>query len=102
MSDRDELARDISLSLTGNPHPSQVSDDIAVCLIKKGYRKHRTVTTVEELDALPIGSVGLASKPWIKTGSDLYEDASIGLETAASLLISQRGKGVTVLHEGRP
>jgi hypothetical protein len=60
----------------------------------------RTVTTVEELDALPAGSVVLGKKPWIKTAPDLYEDGGICVETTISLLIEQRGRGVTVLHVG--
>lgn len=48
---RDELARLIS-----SRHTMGAVDAI----LAAGYRKPRTITTVEELDALPVGSVVLA------------------------------------------
>jgi len=71
--ERDELARDIFLADNSNGAEAQMLEDWkALCLlgggytyahntadglIAKGYRKPHTITTVEELDALPDGTV---------------------------------------------
>ena len=71
MSARDELALDIFLADNSNipegellkawdeeaGHLRPYAHGIADGLIAKGYSKPRTITTVEELDALPRGSV---------------------------------------------
>jgi len=73
MNTRDELARDIFLADNSNGDEAQMLEDWeALCrlgggytyahntadgLITKGHGKPRTITTVEELDALPRGSV---------------------------------------------
>lgn len=71
---RDELARDIFFADNAHAPKDRIQEDwealgrstqagatyayaIADGLIAKGYRKPRIITTVEELDALPIHSV---------------------------------------------
>lgn len=54
MSARDEFAEDLQEVFFGG---DLVFDDIASALMLRGYRKPRTITTVEELDALPIRTV---------------------------------------------
>lgn len=39
--------------------PDQQDHELTDVILAAGYRKPRTVTTVEELDALPVGSVVL-------------------------------------------
>jgi hypothetical protein len=69
--ERDELAKLAFVAdnhVTGDPHaewevlgknPKYVGYvyEIADAILAAGYRKPRTITTVEELDALPVGSV---------------------------------------------
>lgn len=74
MSARGELARDIFLADNWRmPKPAAIEDwdalaqstqrgdtyahNIATRLLAAGYSKPRTISTVEELDALPVGSV---------------------------------------------
>lgn len=72
MTARDELAREIFI--TDNHHAKRIVMEaewaergrsqkyayaIADGLIAAGYHRHRTITTVEELDALAFGSVVL-------------------------------------------
>ena len=75
MTDREELARDIATSLeytdsvAGIVHATSLKRvdilgafdllGVAESLIAEGYRKPRTITTVEELDELPAGAVVL-------------------------------------------
>lgn len=54
---RDELARDIAAALGGGNASVRAITNVAEALIAAGYRKPRTITTHEELDALPEGSV---------------------------------------------
>lgn len=74
MNERDELARDIFLAdNSGTSEQVMLADwvtfenlrpyayNIADGLIAKGYTKPRIITTVEELDALPEGSVILTN-----------------------------------------
>lgn len=85
-AERDELARDIFIADNWRfdlevieeqwkraPHQPdfRYAHAIASALIAKGYRRPRTVTTVEELDALPIGSVVLdrSGKAWHSLGT---------------------------------
>lgn len=59
MSERDELAEDIrglGITVIDGP-PVDLSEPLAQHLHNLGYRKPRTVTTVEELDALGHGAV---------------------------------------------
>jgi hypothetical protein len=65
MSERGELAELIASNLDrlfGKREfgPAQQDIDLADELLAAGYRKPRTVTTTEELDALLVGSVVLA------------------------------------------
>lgn len=65
-----------------------------------GYRKHRTVTTVEELDALPVGSVILDPK-----GLSLHKNAftgwyaSNGAKNITAEVLALEALPATVLHE---
>lgn len=74
MSARDELRGTLSNTIcnasnyTKRAQPHLLGSDMSVVLDKTadailaaGYRKPRTITTVEELDALPVGSVVLHS-----------------------------------------
>lgn len=54
---RDELIEDIAASLGGGNASVRAITNVAEALITKGYRKPRTITTVEGLAALPLGSV---------------------------------------------
>lgn len=72
MSTRDDFARDVFLA-DNSSAPAGVAEkdwdenrehhdyayEIADRLIAAGYSKPRTITTAEELDALPVGSVVL-------------------------------------------
>lgn len=53
MNERDELA-DVLEATDGLDYAA-----VADLILKSGYRKPRTITTVEEIDALPVGSVVL-------------------------------------------
>lgn len=62
-----EIAENYNIPLTNNPDmhrelPSagDFCGDVESAVLAAGYRKPRTVTTVEELDALPVGSVVLS------------------------------------------
>lgn len=44
-----------------SPGDDVMGEDLAELLYASGYRKPRTITTVEELDALPVGSVVLTA-----------------------------------------
>jgi hypothetical protein len=66
MSDRDELAeiiQDCGEYIPGSHADDYVSPDKAAdAILAAGYRKPRTVTTAEELDALPEDSVVMESE----------------------------------------
>jgi hypothetical protein len=55
--DLKQLESDIRSSLPHNPSHEAIANHVAWWLHKDGYRKPRTVTTVEELDALPFETV---------------------------------------------
>lgn len=59
MSDeRDDLERIIAERYHApRPEPTVLDSAIAGAILAAGYRKPRQVTTIEELDALPVGSV---------------------------------------------
>lgn len=62
MTAREELAQVIAGKLdtifgARDFGPAQQDYKLADALLAEGYRKPRTITTVEELDALPTGSV---------------------------------------------
>jgi hypothetical protein len=72
-NERDELIRDIA-SIDG---PATIGGpDLADGLLALGYRKAAVVTTAEELDALPVGSVVLdyQGRSWQK-----YEPRQTGV-----------------------
>lgn len=56
-NERDELARIIAPELPDVDIDGGVSRGIADAVLNAGYRKPRTITTVEELDALPEDSI---------------------------------------------
>ncbi|TQJ60500.1 hypothetical protein FBY30_2768 [Arthrobacter sp. SLBN-83] len=59
MNARDELAALAREAIYKPAASSLVTHDIADAILAAGYRKPRTITTAEELDALPVGSVVL-------------------------------------------
>lgn len=69
-------------------------------ILAAGYRKPRTITTVEELDALPFGSVILDP-----TGLSLHKNeftgwrASNGAKGISPEMLAQEALPATVLHE---
>lgn len=94
-TERDELTQIIDDRWHGYGYNPQGAAD---AILAAGYRKPRTVTTVEELDALPEGTIILDTDP----------DALVTDGTAwRSLLVpdcalrsSAVGLPATVLHEG--
>jgi sugar phosphate isomerase/epimerase len=101
MSERDELAeiiQDCGEYIPGSHAHDYVSPDKAAdAVLAAGYRKRRTITTAEELDALPNYSVLLDgdSDVWQKRGEEWcsYETAR-----SSSKRIAKYGP-MTVLHE---
>ncbi|MBX4168062.1 hypothetical protein K3M35_05195 [Rhodococcus sp. DMU2021] len=57
MTEREELTRIIAPELPDVDIDGGVSRGIADAVLNVGYRKPRTITTAEELNALPPGSV---------------------------------------------
>jgi hypothetical protein len=111
MSERGELAELIASNLDrlfGKREfgPAQQDIDLADSLLAAGYRKPRTITTAEELDALPVGSVVLSRgrsyqryEPHVTQWAEYHkwmcpDGGFIRAETDSSLLLP-----VTVLHE---
>jgi len=74
-------------------------DDLTGPLERAGYRKPRMVTTVEELDALPFGSVVLD-----RSGLSLHKNeftgwrASNGAKDISPEMLAQEAFPATVLH----
>jgi len=87
MSARDELCNMIQGGLNNG-----VADYIADALISQGWRKPEQITTIEQLDALPVGSIvrgthkkrggvsikedGESSRPWASDGSRYAESSA--------------------------
>ena len=96
MNERDELAEIISHAM--NNEFSNPSERAANTILADGYRKPRTIRTVEELDALPVWSVvlseNIAHQKYDET--DGYDWAADGRFYNAS----QIALPATVLHEG--
>ncbi len=70
MSAREELAQSIATNLDrrfGKREfgPAHQDYELADALLAEGWRKVRVVTTVEELEALPVGSVVRDAKEFI-------------------------------------
>lgn len=107
MSERDELAeiiQDCGEYIPGSHADDYVSPNKAAdAILAAGYRKPRIITTAEELDALPVGSVVLdndgygevyqkaARRPagikWYETGYAIHWD-SLELNLPATVLYS--------------
>lgn len=110
-AERDELADDLADSIfryTGVTTSS--SKSMADELLAAGYKKPRTITTVEELDALPLCSIVMnnGSNPhaWqkrtdIHVGDAWYltSDTDYGMDSYA---IFEDGDTATVLYEPQP
>ncbi|WNM64536.1 hypothetical protein SEA_MIDNIGHTRAIN_49 [Arthrobacter phage MidnightRain] len=79
---------------------SNVLDRTAETLLEAGYRKPRTITTAEELDALPFGSVILDP-----TGLSLHKNeftgwrASNGAKDIDAEMLEREALPAKVLHE---
>lgn len=119
MSERDELGGVLSNTVCNasnyarpvQPHilgsdMSVVLDKTADAILAAGYRKPRTVTTAEELDALPVGSVVLdhAQPPcaWQKDGDGIWWFAMAHYRQGKdSARLAAQINGVTVLHRGQ-
>ena len=105
MTAREELAeiiQDCGEYIPGSHADDYVSPDKAAeAILAAGYRKPRTVTTVEELDALPLGSVILD-----QVGLSLHRNAftgwcsSNGAKEIPMDMLMQEALPATVLHEG--
>jgi hypothetical protein len=93
MSARDELLAELR-ELAKKP---KTWPDYADALIEAGYRKPRTITTAEELDALPNGSVLIDSAGDV---AQLRGGLWCGYETSP-MSPSRQAKYIpaTVLHE---
>lgn len=104
MSDRDELATIIEDALTLSrgiiAWTGAAQDDIAAAILADGYRRPRTIATVEELDALPNGSVILDADRATATrlDADYWEVAGY----ASHFRIDAITLPVTVLYEALP
>lgn len=64
MNERDELARtieDVDIANEWDPSPGMYLK-YGDAILAAGYRKPRTITTTEELDALAVGTVVLSEK----------------------------------------
>jgi hypothetical protein len=74
-----------------------VVDSAAEAILAAGYRKLRTVTTAEELDALPVGSVVLDNigDAWTKTDVDFWQCFQTFNDSSGLALCGP----LTVLHE---
>ena len=103
MSDHHQLGAFLSsypdLELEVSTGPYGVADDIIDELRKLGWRKPRIITTAEELDALPEGSVVLDRQHDVAekhSGRLLYrETRNMPLE-----YLAEHYGPFTVLHEG--
>lgn len=97
MSERDEL---IAL-LWDNDHMPKY--DTADAILAAGYRKPRTITTAEELDALPDGTVvmdgqGEVARKLVYGWRVLVSEA--GFDAWLSDPLEETYLPATVLHEG--
>jgi hypothetical protein len=105
-AERDDLAEVIgeALGAEAGIHDTSWHEDCAIAdnILDAGYRKPRTITTVEELDALPFGSVVLD-----RSGLSLHKSeftgwrASNGAKDISEEMLEQEAFPASVLHEGR-
>lgn len=83
-------------------YAAHVAGHVADAILAAGYRKTRTISTVEELDALPVGSVVLDG-----SGLSLHRNeftgwgASNGTKNISNEMFRQEMEvfPITVLHE---
>ena len=110
-TEREQLADAIADAIAGTLgevagiFDTSIDEDLkmADAILAAGYRKPRTVTTVEELDALPVGSVVLDD-----SGLSLHRNeftgwcASNGAKNISNEMFEQEMEAfpMTVLHEG--
>ena len=106
MSEREELAKVIESVYWINGNKFRRSEtDVAAAILAAGYRKLRTITTVEDLDALGRISAILASNGavWVNDGDTEEPWASLA-EDFHGGPVWVNGDGIelpaTVLHEG--
>ena len=101
MSARDALAAVIVEAYGENPDlcPCEQDLDVADHILAAGYRKPRTITTEDELDALPKGSVLLShlGGVWTKYYDHYLEGDN--WEAKGSSHIHADDLPATVLHE---
>lgn len=92
-------ADDMAGLITGGVEADMDSADIAAQILAAGFHRDRSITTAEELDALPALSVGLDADGdvWQKR-SGLWLDTD-GRVARSAALVRTFGP-VTVLHEG--
>jgi hypothetical protein len=122
MSARDELALELFIGDNGNQSREQSIEDwhwlnehahlrgrtehygvMAAHILATGYRKPRTITTVEELDALPGGSLILDALNYCREAAKL-KDGNVwrSMGPASVRSSGQLPLPVTVLHEPGP
>ena len=105
-TERDELAEDIrglGITVMDGP-PVDLTEPLAQHLHNLGYRKPRTITTTEELDTLPVGSVVRTRREGIYEKANFHGDPEFPFWIATgvnrefpSLTLTLPA---TVLHEG--
>ena len=111
-TERDELADLIETAVedpiynAGDVPPSltpMVASAAADAVLAANYRKPRTVTTVEELDALPVGSVILGkwlAQKWADPDGEMWHIAGKGMYWDLEQMVQRVCLHATVLHEG--
>lgn len=101
-TERDELIDIIDNRWHGYGYSPEGSAD---AILASGYRKPRTITTVEELNALPVRSVirgnWLAEK-WAEPEGECWHIAGKALSWFTEQLASYNGLPATVLYEPTP
>jgi hypothetical protein len=103
LSARDDLAKVIAgTRFKVGTRRSQTTIEQADAILAAGYRKPRTITTVEELDALPAGSMILDSDPdaLLRTESGGWYSVHVGDHFPYSS--SAITHPATVFHEPGP
>lgn len=101
--ERDELAALIESGYGEDPTdcPYDHAPVIADAILAAGYRAPRTITTVEELDALPAGSMVLDSDPDVCRKNDYGSWISISdPEFAFDSKFLVDSLPATLIHEG--
>jgi hypothetical protein len=103
MSEREELARLIAnqldrLFLNRELEPAHQDYQLADALLAAGWRQTRTVSSAEELNALPLDSVVINERgdAWQKAGRNWYLTGSTGGSKTVPYMPA------TVIHEGEP